>query len=83
MQRRILETEMMKIALNMKRTVPSSLTDKQLLDYHKKTHMLYAGNVKRNPVNKSFVNSIVELHDKFVEDMQRRKMNHKTPLKKI
>lgn len=62
---------------------PSKLSDKVLLDYHKKTHMLYAGNVNRNPPNKNFINSIVDLHDKFVKEMLRRKMNHNTPLQKI
>lgn len=83
MQRRLFETQQLKIALNMKQKVPSSLKDKQLLDYHKKTHMLYAGNIKRKPVNKVFVNSIVDLHNKFVNEMENRGMKHKTPLKKV
>jgi hypothetical protein len=83
MQRRLFETQQFKIAMSMKRKVPTSLTDKQLLDYHKKTHMLYAGNIKRKPVNKPFVNSIVDLHNKFVKEMKKRGMKHKTPLTKI
>lgn len=83
MQRRLLETEMFKIVMNMKDKVPTSLKDKQLLDYHKKTHMLYAGNIKRKPVNRAFVNSVVDLHNRFVEEMLKRGMKHNTPLKKI
>ena len=83
MQRRLFEVEQLKIVLSMKGKVPSSLTPNQLLDFHRKTHMLYEGNIKRKPVNKSFVNSIVDLHNKFVKEMQRRGMNHNTPLKKI
>jgi len=62
---------------------PTLLNDKLLLDYHKKTHMLYAGAVARRPVNKPFVNSTVALHDKFVEEMLNRGMKHTTPLNKI
>lgn len=83
MQRRIFEIENLKIARSMKDKVPADLTDKQVLDYHKKTHMLYAGNIKRNPVNKVFVNSIVDLHNRFVEEILKRGMQHKTPLKKV
>ena len=83
MQRRILESDMLKVILNMKGKIPSSLKSKTLLDYHKKTHMLYAGNIKRKPVNKEFVNSIVDLHDKFVAEMLKRGMKHTSPLKKI
>jgi len=83
MQRRLFEIEQLKIARSMKGKIPSSLKDKQLLDYHKKTHMLYAGNVKRNPVNKQFVNSIVDLHNTFVDEMNKRGMKHQTPLKKV
>ena len=83
MQRRILEIEAFKVAKNMRSKVPTALSNSLLLDYHRKTHMLYSGNVKRTPVNKAFVNSIVDLHDKFVEEMLRRGMKHNTPLKKI
>ena len=83
MQRRLLETEQLKIALSMKGAVPKKLNDKQLLDYHKKSHMLYAGNINRKPVNKQFINMIVDLHNSFVAEMLKRKMNHKTPLNKV
>jgi len=61
----------------------SDLKDKNLLDYHKKTHMLYAGNIKRIPISKKLINEIVYMHNKFVKEMKKRKFNHKTPLKKI
>jgi hypothetical protein len=59
---------------------PSLLTDKQLLDYHRKCHMMYAGNVKHNPPNKSFLNLLITLHNRFVKEMQKRGMKHNTPL---
>jgi len=62
---------------------PRKLDSKLLLEYHRKTHMLYAGNTKRDPVNKQFVNSIVDLHDQFVKEMLRRNMKHNSPLKKV
>ena len=62
---------------------PALLNDKLLLDYHKKTHMLYAGAVARRPVNKPFVNSTVTLHDKLVEEMLNRGMKHTTPLNRV
>jgi len=58
--------------------------DRQLLlDYHRKTHMLYAANIKHTPPNKSFINLIVELHDRFVKEMLKRNIKHNTPLRKI
>lgn len=62
---------------------PRSLGDKLLLEYHRKCHMLYAGNIKGNPPNKTFINSIVDYHDRLVKEMKRRKMQHNSPLKKI
>jgi len=79
----LLELDIRSALYKMKDVSPSSLKNNQLLDYHKKTHMLYAAAVKRKPQNKVFVNSMVELHDRFVSEMLKRKMNHNTPLKKI
>ena len=62
---------------------PRKLNDKLLLEYHRKCHMLYAGNIKRRPVNKKFINSIVDLHNKFVKEMTKRGMNHNSLLKKV
>ena len=67
----------------MKDVKPASLVNNLLLDYHRKTHMLYAIAVKRTPPNKTYTNSIVTLHNKFVKEMLKRKMKHNTPLKKI
>jgi hypothetical protein len=83
MQLRLFESDLVRMLVRMKDRDPSLLKDKQLLDLHKKTHMLYAGNVKRNPVNKKFVNSIVELHNRFVKEMLKRGMKHISPLKKV
>jgi len=82
-RRRVLEQNNKKNYKSIQDKNPALLNDKLLLDYHKKTHMLYAGAVLRKPVNKPFVNSTVALHDKFVEEILNRGMKHNTPLKKV
>lgn len=82
-RRRVVEQNNLKQYKSMKGKNPSLLNDKLLLDYHKKTHMLYAGAVARKPVNRPFANSMVALHNKFVEEMLNRGMKHNTPLEKI
>ena len=62
---------------------PMSLSDKLLLDYHRKTHMFFNGAIKRNPPNKIYVNKVVDVHDKFVKAMTKRGMSHNSPLQKI
>lgn len=76
-------TNSLKFLKSMKDVKPKDLENKKLNDYHLKTHMLYAGNIKRRPINKPFINSIVKLHDEFVKEMVKRKMKHNSPLKKI
>ena len=73
-------THMFKAMIDSK---PKKLNDRLLQDYHRKCHMLYAGNITRMPVNRTFINSIVDLHDRLVKEMLDRGMNHNTPLKKI
>ena len=73
----------LKVMKAFKDAKPRKLSDKLLLDYHRKCHMLYAGNIKNHPINKPFINSVVSLHDRFVKEMLKRKMKHSTPLKKI
>jgi len=68
---------------SLKDTNPTKLQSKLLLEYHRKTHMLYAGAIKRRPLNKKFINATVELHDRFVKEMLKRGMKHNSPLKKI
>jgi hypothetical protein len=82
-RRRLLEENSSKKFSMMRDKDPALLNDKLLLEYHKKTHMLYAGAVARKPVNKPFVNSTVDLHDKFANELLNRKMKHNTPLNKI
>jgi hypothetical protein len=55
--------------------------DKKILgDWHRKTHMLYAGNsVRKNP-NKEFLCKLVKKHDEIVKEMLKRGMRHNTPL---
>ena len=73
----------LKLLYNFKDVKPAFLKNKTLLDYHRKTHMLYEVNIKRRPVTKNLINQIVELHDNFVKEMLKRNMKHKTPLKKV
>jgi hypothetical protein len=79
----LLELQIKDALFKLKDAHPSSLESKRLLDYHRKTHMIYAGALRHNPPNKPFVNSIVDLHDKFVKEMLKRGIKHNTPLKKI
>jgi len=83
MQKRILELEQLKIHKKMDEKLPSSLKNPTLIDYHRKTHMLYQGNIKRKPLNTKFINSIVNLHNNFVTEMLKRRMKHNTPLSKV
>ena len=64
-------------------TEPSKLENKTLVDYHRKTHMLYSKSIKSKPLNRKLINNIVNLHDNYVKEMTKRNMNHKTPLRKI
>lgn len=75
--------EKQQIFYRMQDKDPAILKPATLLDYHRKTHMLYTGATKRNPPNKVFVNSIVTLHDRIVKEMLKRNFKHTTPLKKI
>lgn len=79
----LLEVEDLKVFNNFKGKDPASLSNPLLLDYHRKTHMLYASAMGRRPPNKEFVNRIVGLHDRYVDEMLKRGMKHNTPLKKI
>jgi len=82
-RRRVAEQKNLNVYKKMQGKNPALLNDKLLLDYHKKTHMIYVGAVARRPVNKPLVNSMVVLHDKFVEEMLNRGMKHSTPLNKV
>jgi len=62
---------------------PALLNDRILIDYHKTLHIIYAGSAASKPNSKSLVNSIVDLHTKFVNEMLKRGIKHNTPLKKI
>lgn len=83
MKRRLFEADAFRTLSRLKNKNPSSLQDKVLLDYHKKTHMLYAGAIKHKPPNKVFINHVVEMHNEYVNEMIKRGMKHKTPLSRI
>lgn len=86
-------TEKVLVELNLLRTLAKmkdynssnikTLKDKNLLDYHRKTHMLYNANLVRKPANKQYINELVDMHDFFVEEMERRGMKHTSPMKKL
>jgi len=67
----------------IRETNPASLSNQLLLDYHRKTHMLYEVAIRRSPPNKKFANSMVTAHNRIVKEMKKRGMKHNTPLKKI
>ena len=71
------------ILYRMKDQDLTSLITQKLVDFHRKTHMLYGSALRRHPQNKQFINSIVSLHNKLVEEMLKRNIRHNTPLKKI
>lgn len=80
---RLLEVEDLKVFNNFKGKEVTSLSNPLLLDYHRKTHMMYSAAMGRRPNNKEFINRIVGLHDRYAEEILKRGMNHNTPLKKI
>jgi len=82
-RRRVLHEKTLKKYNTMQDKDPALLKDALLLEYHKKNHLLYAGAVARRPVNKPFVNSTVDLHNKFVDELLNRGITHNTPLNKI
>lgn len=58
----------------------TGFTDQQLLDLHRKTHMLYAGNSKRPNPNKRFLDLVVRKHEEIVKEMLKRKKRHNSPI---
>jgi len=89
---KILENYLFELSLDinlfrkLKGQTPKSLkklNDKLLLEYHRKCHMLYNGNINRRPLNKDFINWVVDIHDMIVNEMTRRKMKHQSILKKV
>ncbi len=82
MKRRLFEADAFRSLARLKDQNPITLQNKLLLDYHKKTHMLYAGALKHKPVNKAFINRIVEMHDEYVREILKRGIDHKTPLQR-
>ncbi len=82
-RRRSLEENDKKKFKSMRDKNPALLNDKLLVDYHRKTHMIYAGAIIRKPLNKPSINVVVDLHDKFVEEMLNRGIKHNTPLNKV
>jgi len=82
-QQKLIEVQQVRALKLLKNKEPSTLPPKLLVEYHRKTHMLYSGAMKRKPQNKPFINSIVDAHDQYVRELLKRGMKHNTPLKKI
>jgi len=83
MKRRLFEIEGFSTLKLLKKNPPRLLHDKLILDYHRKTHMLYKNAIKHKPLNRVFINQIVELHDEFVKEMLTRDIEHKNPIQRI
>jgi len=80
---RLLEVEDLKVFNNFKGKDVTSLTNPLLLDYHRKTHMLFASASGRRPINQAFIDRIIVIHNRYVDEILKRGMTHSTPLKKI
>lgn len=76
---KLFEIGINQILYKLKGHTPNSLkklTDRQILDLHKKCHMLYGA----HKGNKEFIKEVIIIHDMIVKEMLRRKMKHNTPL---
>lgn len=83
MNRRIFETEGFSMMKHLRRNPPSVVQDQLLLNYHIRSHTLYEKAIKFKPPNKAFIHQVVEMHDEFVRELLKRRVNHKTPLQRI
>lgn len=66
---------------NINAETVKNLTTQQLMDMHRKMHMLYSGAKKLGINNPEYYQLLLEKHDILVGEMIRRKYNHNTPLK--
>ena len=82
-QQKLVEVQQMRTLRLLKDKEPSTLPTKLLIEYHRRTHMLYSGAMRRKPINKNWVNEVVDTHDQYVSEMLKRGIKHNTPLKKI
>jgi len=60
--------------------VVRELTNPQLVDLHRKCHMLHGAWNKKGNVTREAFEFIINVHNELVKEMLRRKMNHNTPL---
>lgn len=56
------------------------ITVTELFSLHRRVHQLYGVAKKRKP-NKKLVDSLTQLHNILVKEIERRKYIHKSPLK--
>lgn len=78
-ERCLKEFETMSALRKLKDYTPASvrkMDKRRLLDYHRKTHMIYNSALSRNPRNEIFLNQIKDLHDMYAMEILRRGMNH-------
>lgn len=59
------------------------LTNPQLVELHRKCHMLFEAWKKSGKVNQDAFSFIINVHTKIVKEMERRKLNHNSPLEII
>ena len=56
------------------------LTNPQLVELHRKCHMLYGAWTKKGNVKKEAFDFIMKVHDELVKEMNRRNLKHNSPL---
>ncbi len=64
--------------IDIKTKTIRNINNKELLRMHHRCHQLYSIAKKRN--NIKLKNLVIKKHSIIVQEMKRRKMNHKTPL---
>lgn len=61
------------------RTIEKS-NNKEIISLHRRIHQLYALAVKREPTKKEFISFLEKTHEILVNEMNKRKMSHNSPL---
>lgn len=64
---------------NLNKTSIKKISDKELLRLHSRVHQLWGGSKKRK-TNPKFLIFLKYIHEILVDEMKRRKMNHKSLL---
>jgi len=83
MERRTFEIEGFSMLKRLKSKPHYSLQDSLLLNYHRKTHKLYNQAIKLKPVNRIFINQVIEVHNSIIAELQKREIEHASPIQMI